>query len=157
MPDRGYDGGEGLVFRALRMVVPWVALVLILFVAWGYLGQYRDATRGGDSRATEEPAAVETSPSVEPEGDTDAAPEGAETAEGEGVEEAVGTRPYVKVLTEGLNLRSRPMTTATVIKTLTAGQQLSLIEKGSGWYHVRDAAGDEGWVAAGGRYTELFE
>ncbi|MBN1192543.1 MAG: SH3 domain-containing protein [Coriobacteriia bacterium] len=63
--------------------------------------------------------------------------------------------PVVRVLSDGLNLRLEPSTTAQVVKSLNADQRLELIEEGTGWYHVRDADGSEGWVAAGGHYTEL--
>ena len=43
------------------------------------------------------------------------------------------------------------------MKVLSADQKLVFIEEGIGWYHVRDTDGAEGWVAAGGRYTELIQ
>jgi uncharacterized protein YgiM (DUF1202 family) len=61
----------------------------------------------------------------------------------------------VVVLVDGLKLRERPSTAAAVVKRLKAGQRLLLLEEGTGWYHVRDMDGSEGWVAAGGSYTRL--
>jgi uncharacterized protein YgiM (DUF1202 family) len=72
-------------------------------------------------------------------------------------EQSEPSAPYVRVLNDGLNLRAEPMTTATVLKTLKKDQRLVLLEKRSSWYKVRDDTGTEGWVAAGGRYTELVE
>jgi hypothetical protein len=144
MADRGRTSGEGAAVRAVRVVVAWVLLALVALVAWGYVGEYRDVTGGGEAPAGESTSTAEP-------GDA------SETETGGAPADVAGDRPYVTVLTEGLNMRSEPITTASVIKTLAEGQQLTLIEIGTGWYHVRDAAGDEGWVAAGGRYTELVE
>lgn len=125
--------------RVARTIIPWIALIAITTTVLTYLGNYRSETEKARS-VPETTSTVETTASVTI-GDTTLKP-------GE---------PYVKVLSDGLNLRSRPMTTAESLKTLPEGELLILIEKGSGWYHVRDAAGDEGWVAAGGRYSELVE
>ena len=142
--DYGYE--QPLVTRIVRMVVPWVLRALVAVIAWSLLGDYREAASGTTESG-------ETTGTVEATG-TPAEEPAAETPEGETPAEPV---VYVRVITEGLNMRSQPMTTSTVIKTLKADQRLVLLEKGSGWYRVRDDAGDEGWVAAGGRYTELVE
>jgi hypothetical protein len=145
MTAEGRAESGSMVIRVVRVVVPWFVLGFVVILAWGYLGQYREARSGSGTEG--QSGSQSGTGTVEPTGSVDAsASPGADIA-----------KPYVRVLAEGLNLRSRPMTSATVVKQLPAGQQLTLIEKGSGWYHVRDAAGDEGWVAAGGRYTELVE
>lgn len=139
----------GLLARAARVVVPWVALVVIAVVVWSWLGDYRDARTGandgGEATGTVTPTGTpagddtEQTPSAPPTGDDQAA------------------SGYVTVLAEGLNLRTEPMTSSTVIKKLGAGERLTLIEEGAGWYRVRDATGAEGWVAAGPSYTELVK
>jgi len=126
--DRSPAGGVPL--RIIRVVVPWVALLVVILVLWSFVSDYRAAVRSDVPTATVEPA----QPAVVAEGD-----------------------PYVRVLSDGLNLRSQPSTSAEVIKVLSAEQKLVFIEEGIGWYHVRDADGTEGWVAAGGRYTELVQ
>ncbi|MDO8879745.1 MAG: SH3 domain-containing protein [Coriobacteriia bacterium] len=148
MAGGGYAGGDSIGVRAVKIVIPWVLLVLIALLVWGYLSQYRDAS-GGSVPAGESPAG-ETTPTAGSAGTT-------EGVGGDVPADAGDAKPYVTVLTEGLNMRSGPMTTAGVVKTLTEGQRLTLLEKGTGWYRVRDGAGAEGWVAAGGRYTELVE
>lgn len=125
--------------RAARMVIPWVALIVIVTMVLTYFGQYRSAGEDG-ATGPETTATVDATATVTI-GETTLKP-------GE---------PYVRVLSDGLNLRARPMTTSDSIKTFPKDELLILIEKGNGWYHVRDAAGDEGWVAAGGRYSELVE
>lgn len=116
--------------RALRLIVPWVGLLIVVLVLWSFVSDYRTAVETGTPTSTVE--ATET-PTV---------------AEGD---------PYVRVLSDGLNLRSQPSTTAEVIRVLAAEQKLVFIEEGIGWYHVVDTDGTEGWVAAGGRYTELVQ
>ncbi|MDO8848415.1 MAG: SH3 domain-containing protein [Coriobacteriia bacterium] len=117
--------------RIVRVVVPWVGLLIVLLVLWSFVTDYRTAADSNESTATVE--ATQT-PGV-----------------------VLAGEPYVQVLSDGLNLRAEPSTTAAVVKVLSADQQLAFIEEGIGWYRVRDAEGIEGWVAAGGRYTELIQ
>ena len=128
MRDENRSPGASILWTATRIVVPWIGLILVVTVVWSLLTQYRDAVDGRESTTT-----VEATSAV-----------GA-TAGG----------PYVLVLSDGLNLRSDPSTTSTVVKVLDRDQQLVFIEEGTGWYHVRDNTGVEGWVAAGGTYTKL--
>jgi uncharacterized protein YgiM (DUF1202 family) len=126
-----------------------VTLIVLGALILGFWAQYRSA--GERASRTETPpestATVEPTATDAPEG------EGGEGGSGESAPPAAGER--VRVLAEGLNMRSNPMTSATVIKRLPKDQLLVLLEKSSGWYKVKDSAGDEGWVAAGGRYSEL--
>lgn len=145
---------ESIPVRVLRAVGPWVALGLIGMLVLGYLGEYRSATRGEGGR---DGAPTSQESTATPGTDDGGAGSGTEEPPAAPSGETPATGRFVRVLTEGLNLRAEPMTSATVIKTLTAGQRLTLLEEGSGWYRVRDEVGDEGWVAAGGRYTELVE
>jgi uncharacterized protein YgiM (DUF1202 family) len=69
--------------------------------------------------------------------------------------EASASAPYVVVLSDGLNLRAEASTGSAVVQVLSADQHLTLVEEGVGWYHVRTSEGVEGWVAAGGAYTQL--
>lgn len=119
-----------ILVRAARMIVPWIGLALVIAVLWNLVGDYRSALDESQGEGS-----AETTP-------TAGAPAG---------------QPYVLVLSEGLNLRAEPSTTAGVVKVLALDQQLVLIEEGVGWYHVRDTDGVEGWVAAGGRYTQLVQ
>jgi SH3-like domain-containing protein len=120
-----------MVWRATRIVVPWVALIVIAVNVWSLVTDYRDSVNAAESTST-----VEATPTVSfiPEG-----------------------QPYVRVLSDGLNLRVEPSTDASVVGVLNGDQQLALIEEGVGWYRVRTVDGVEGWVAAGGRYTELIQ
>ncbi|PKQ38763.1 MAG: hypothetical protein CVT59_01375 [Actinobacteria bacterium HGW-Actinobacteria-1] len=128
--------------RIGRRLVAWALLVLLAAIAFSWYGDYRSAPKTPDTSTSSE-----TTQSAEPTDVVD--PSGEGTATGE------ATTPVVMVLAEGLNLRTKPMTNSDVIKKLKRGTALELLETANGWYRVRDDAGDEGWVAAGGNYTEL--
>jgi uncharacterized protein YgiM (DUF1202 family) len=61
----------------------------------------------------------------------------------------------VVILIDGLNFRTTNEPKAKAIRGLKKGEQLTLLEKSSGWYRVRDAAGVEGWVSANPQYLEV--
>lgn len=128
-----YDSGSSsgiILWRIVRAVVPWIGLVLVIVAIWGFLGDYREASNTDVATST-----VEATSTGSAEGG-----------------------PYVRVISEGLNLRTEPSTTATVVMQLAAEQHLQFIEEKTGWYHVRTADGAaEGWIAAGGQYSELVQ
>lgn len=154
---------QNIVTRILRVAGPWVALIAVVTVVLSFWGEFYRAAGSGETPA------VETTGTVAPAGqpDTSAAesktetgspvvmPEGAEAIIGpDGISIAAG-EPYVRVKTDGLNLRAEPTTASEVITTLDAGQLLIYLDSSNGWYHVRDVDGNEGWVAGGGAYCEL--
>lgn len=122
---------DSLPWRLVRLVVPWLVLFAVVAAVWSLLSDYRGAVAESEETSSTVEA---TSTSVVGAGE-----------------------PYVKVLSDGLNLRAEPSTSSAIVVVLAAEQQLVLLEEGTGWYHVRTADGAEGWVAAGGRYTELVE
>lgn len=132
MAHNDVGSGGDLLWRAARIVVPWAALILVVLSVVSAVGRYRSAV-GEQESTTATVEATETA-SVVPEG-----------------------QPYVRVISDGLNLRAEPSTSAPIVGVLKADQQLIFIEEGTGWYHVREVEGAEGWVAAGGRYSELVQ
>jgi uncharacterized protein YgiM (DUF1202 family) len=125
-------------------VLPWVLLAVLLWVVLAVYADYRGAVRAARSGGSvEETASVDTTQTEEV---------GQDVPPGVVATPAKGT---VVVLAEGLNLRTQPNTSASVIKRLPANVKLELLGTADGWYQVRDAEGYEGWVAAGGRYTKL--
>lgn len=127
-----HDAGRTLLIRVMRTAVPWVGLVVVAVIVWSLLGDYRTAVDSREEQATQ----------------TVEATAAAGIASGE---------PYVKVLSDGLNLRAEPSTSAGILAVLNSEQKMALLEEGTGWYRVRTTDGTEGWVAAGGRYTELVQ
>jgi uncharacterized protein YgiM (DUF1202 family) len=119
-------------------------LALVVWTAVNAYSDYRASLKAGSQsgRSAEQTVGADASGTV---------------AGGEGTGTPDGSAPVVMVLAEGLNMREKPETGATVIKKLKKGTALALVEKGTGWYKVRDAEGDEGWVAAGGQYSKLSE
>lgn len=126
----GHSPDTSVLFRIVRLIVPWVLLLIVGAVLWSFVTDYRAAT---DAAATGESAEATQQPGVS------------------------STEPYVVVLSDGLNLRAEASTGSAVVQVLAADQQLTLVEEGLGWYRVRTADGVEGWVAAGGRYTQLVK
>ncbi len=135
---RGFD-----LRRAATILGAWIALGIVAWMAFNAYGDYRAAvrTQRTNVRSSEQTASAEGTST------------GA-SGEGTGTAPASGT---VVVLAEGLNMREEPNTGGKVIKKLKKGLALELVEKGLGWYKVRDAAGDVGWVAAGGQYSKLSQ
>lgn len=121
--------GDNMLGRAARLVISWAVLIAVALVVWTQVSGYRAAVVANRKTRVESTATAN-------------APAG---------------QPYVRVLQEGLNLRSAPSTTASIIKALALDQRLAFIEEGTGWYHVKDVTGTEGWVAAGGAYSELVQ
>lgn len=141
--DRGDLGGGA---RILRRVLPWVALVIVLWITLVAYTDYRTALRvkdaGGSAEETTSPEATGT-------------PDATGTAPAGDAESAAPAQGTVVVLADGLNMRTSPSTTASVIKRLDADVKLQLLSTTEGWYQVRDADGYEGWVSAGADYTRL--
>ncbi|MBC7266295.1 MAG: SH3 domain-containing protein [Coriobacteriia bacterium] len=137
--------------NVVRAVAAVTALVVVAWMVLGAFVSYRDAvvrSQRGSGESTQTPSQ---------DGTDAASPATGNPSQDVGGEEGPAAGVAVVVLIDGLNLRERPSTGAAVVKRLTAGQRLLLIEKGQGWYHVRDVDGSEGWVAAGGSYTRLEE
>lgn len=125
----GEDGsGNTVLWRLVRIIVPWIALLVVLAALWSMVTDYRAATKQS-----------ETTETVEASG-TAGIPDG---------------QPYVSVLSDGLNLRAEPSKAGSIVTVLDKDEKLLYVEEVTGWYHVRRTNGAEGWVAAGGHYTEL--
>lgn len=145
MPEEQTHSGADLV-GARRKLAAWAVLVVLVWIALGMYSDFRGALR--------------TTKSNNPAASSDATASAEATGvlpSGEGSASSGVAEPGVVVLAEGLNLREKPMTSSKVIKKLKKGTSLELLETAGGWYRVRDAAGVEGWVAAGGNYTQLVE
>lgn len=123
-----------------------VVLIALVWIAIGLYADFRGAVKS--ARTTQAGSAAETG-TVEPTETAVPSEEGSAVAE--------TTVPTVLVLADGLNLREQPRTNSNSIKKLKKGTSLELLEEASGWYRVRDADGDEGWVAAGGNYSKLLK
>ncbi len=128
--------------RPIRAILGVVALAMIAFLVFGWLGDYRGADERVDANG-------ETT--VTPDGDG-AAETQTPTPEGPG---EAGTGGTVVVVIEGLNFRREPQSDAERIRGLARNEELTHLETQGDWYHVRDASGVEGYVSANPQYTEL--
>lgn len=121
--------GGNLLWRVIRVVVPWIGLIVVVTVILSLVTEYRRSTSGEESTNSVEATSQ------------------AGLADGE---------TYVRVLSDGLNLRSEATTSSAVVAVLSKEEKLQFVSEVAGWYQVRRSDGAQGWVAAGGRYTELI-
>jgi TonB family protein len=52
------------------------------------------------------------------------------------------------VAATALNVRAEPSTGSEILTTLRRNARVTLIEESNGWYHVKLASGEAGWVSA---------
>jgi peptidoglycan DL-endopeptidase CwlO len=56
----------------------------------------------------------------------------------------------------GVNMRKAPSTSGDIVRMLTKGEELLVLEKANdSWFKVRDAAGVEGYASTGTKYIKL--
>lgn len=145
--DQGYDefdpashhDPEPLLLHAARVVIPWIALIAVVTVILTFWSEFQFES-GRSAPSAEATATAEPSGTVPPEATSTSVP---------------ADEPHVRVKVDGLNLRTSASTDSDVIKKLPSGTILAYVESTNGWYHVRDEDGTDGWVAAGGSFTEL--
>ncbi|MDY0087285.1 MAG: SH3 domain-containing protein [Coriobacteriia bacterium] len=129
--------------RVGRAIAGVIVLVLIFVLVNGW---WRDYRRG---EAPEKPAEETTStPEAETEGDK------AEEKPAEAKPDATA-KGTVVVLIEGLNFRKEPSRDGTLIRGLSRGTRLVLLETVDGWHHVKDDTGVVGYVSSSTQYTEV--
>ncbi len=137
-----HEPEQPLLLRAVRIVVPWIALIAVVTVILSLWSEFQfESDRiapQGETTETVEPAETPEVPS------TEVTPSPVTT-----------DAPYVRVKADGLNLRTAASIDSEVIRKLPGGTILAYVGSANGWYQVRDEAGLEGWVAAGGSFSEL--
>ncbi len=129
----------------LRGVAALAALVVLIFVVWGYVSDFRDAGN----------TAPETTSTVEPSQTPDGAKAAAEGAK-EGAAESTAGKVVI-VTIDGLNFRTKPESDAKAIRGLEKGEKLTLVKTQDGWYQVKDAAGKVGWISSNPQYSKIEE
>ncbi|MHA6483007.1 C40 family peptidase [Paenibacillus sp. strain BS8-2] len=55
----------------------------------------------------------------------------------------------------GVNMRTAPSSSASVIRMLKKGEQISVLEQTGSWYKVSDSSGKTGYISASTKYTEM--
>lgn len=55
----------------------------------------------------------------------------------------------------GVNMRSGPTTSASIIRMLKKGEEVTVLEQSGGWYKISDSTGKTGYISSSSKYTEL--
>lgn len=133
----------------LRVGVALAALLVVVMVLLGYLGDYRAAKRddGGPAKSREGTSTVS--------GEATGSGKSADRKTATPTADAPKSAQIVTVQIEGLNFRTEPKAGSTVIKGLARGERLDWIATEDGWYKVSDSAGRVGWVSANPQYATL--
>jgi len=139
--------GSRFIVRAIGGVALLLAVIIVLL---SIIGGYSDAI---DRRDAGDDIAVTTS-TLEPTGTTEptASIEATTLSQDSGVSNPQKT---VIVLVQDLKLRTGPSRSNDVIRSLDKDTRLTYLDTSGDWYHVKDASGTEGYVAAGGHYSKL--
>jgi uncharacterized protein YgiM (DUF1202 family) len=124
----------GPVFRAVRAILPWAVL---LVVVWVLAGVWSGFQRSKEVAAT----AVSTEPTV-------TAPTTAPSV----ITTITGMTALVRT---DVKLRSQPNLVAEVLATSKKGSKLTVLAKQSTWFRVKDAAGHIGWIPNDSKYIEV--
>lgn len=70
----------------------------------------------------------------------------------------VSSGQQVRVVIEGLNLRTQPSVGAgVIIRKLSKSTTLELLARKKGWFQVRTSDGTRGWVVDRPNYTEIVQ
>ena len=56
---------------------------------------------------------------------------------------------------DGVNFRTKPSSSAKLIRGLKKGEKVTVLLKDGQWYKVKDSKGKTGWVTANGDYVVL--
>jgi uncharacterized protein YgiM (DUF1202 family) len=132
----------------IRMTVPWVLLVVVLFVVMNIFGQYRTAQTQADRAASSESVRVDSGPS----GTSKAA--GSTTATTETTRVPAPKVPVVAVIMDGVNFRESANNGSAVIEALKQGAKLTWLATEGRWYKARDSKGRLGYVSANPTLTQ---
>jgi uncharacterized protein YgiM (DUF1202 family) len=119
------------VGKVVRAALGVVVVVVLGFVVLNWWNDYKSAPTSSPSAPVAAPAAgTSTVPT-----------------------ETVGGVAVVKI--DGVNFRTKPSSSAKLIRGLKKGESVTVILKDGGWYKIEDSRGKTGWVTANGDYVVL--
>jgi len=118
--------------KIIRAAVGVVVIMVLGFVVMNWWNDYKSAA------ATKNVAAVVAA--------TTATPAPAAAVTGVGVAQI-----------DGVNFRTKPSSSAKLIRGLKKGEKVTVLLKEGSWYKVKDSKGKTGWVTANGDYVVLTE
>ena len=125
----------GQSLRLTRMVLPWLALLLVVGVLWNIAAGFATSQRASNLAAQASAAASATA------GATSSA-------------NATGTA-YVAKVQKQVVLTARADAKSEKIATAKVGATLTVLETQSAWMRVKDAAGHIGWIPNDINYITL--
>lgn len=131
----GSTSTSGLA-RAVRLVVPWIAFGLVVWVIGGYATQFVKEARTASASAQGSGSQTATS----------STPAGSVTTTVTGM---------VATVRVDLSLRSQPATGTPIVATAREGSVLTVLAKQGSWFRVKDKIGYVGWVPNDTAYISL--
>lgn len=127
----------GQILRLVRMVLPWLALLLVVGVLWNIATGFAASQRMASLAAQASAAASSTA-----------------SATATSSANATGTAYVAKVQKE-VALMARADAKSEKIATAKVGATLTVLETQTAWMRVKDAAGHIGWVPNDINYITL--
>jgi len=109
------------VFRLVRWTVPWILLGGLLYYVWGATAEFRALKASQPSGTTTQTVETTGTP-------------------------VTGMTGVAKV--DGVHLRDLPTASGTVLSDLRKDATFEVIEKREGWYRIKDAGGNTGWITS---------
>ena len=131
--------------KALKAIAAVVVLVVLLLTVRGYLSDYREAPRT---------PAAEPTQTAEPPADS------ADTEPAADAEEPAREETEVKelrVTIDGLNLRTKPDSTAEPVRGLKKDEVVTVVAKTGDWYEVTTEKDEKGFITDNPGYTKAVE
>lgn len=135
MSDDEVSSGPGGVVRIVRLVAPWVALVVVVWVLSGIMS---------DFGRTKTAMTVLAQGSAGSASETSTAPSVVTTVTG-----------LIATVRSDVPLRSQPATSAAGIIMAQQGSVLSILAKQGTWFRVKDGAGHLGWIPNNTKYIAV--
>lgn len=133
MSDSGTTS-QGPVLRAAHLVLPWIALVAVVWVlasVWGSFQLAQQAARSAEMAAASSVATV-TQPAT-----------------------ATVVTGLAATALQDVRMRLQPDLSSAVVATAKLGSKLSVVAKQGLFLRVRDAAGHIGWVPNDVQYLQV--
>lgn len=128
--------------KVAKGIIAVIVLVVILFTVRGYLTDYREAPREDTTEPTQTVSPSDTQTEPQDDADTDE-PTDADT-----------DPQRLTVTIDGLNLRTKPDSTAEAVRGLKKGEVVTVISKTGDWYEVSTEKDEEGFITDNPGYTK---
>lgn len=127
--------------KGIRAIFGGLVMLFVLALVLSWIGDFREAQRGGEGTSGTTEASNDTSPPANSgELPTDDSSNGGRT---------------LTVIVDGLNLRAGPERGTRSLKVLSAGTELKILQKNGSWYRVEHPDGVTGYVMGSDEYVKI--